>query len=807
MARFLCPTEERREAVRRLGAGNPLNGLDFIEVLGGAPPTLEVHFLRPLTITLVPASFTIEGGVRLRNLRVQTITPPATIGVKTLRLTLDSDGDLSPYTLIVAGPGPSDIDSQLNAIEFHFRPECAAGYDCKHEPECAPRQFDIPQIDYLARDYSALRRQLLDRLSLLMPGWRERNPSDMGVMFVELLAYVGDHLAYKQDAIATEAYLSTARLHRSVQRHGRLMDYQVHNGHNARAWIQVRVTSDVAPGVGPALPQGTAFLSEQPNQLWSLPSNWEGLRQAVRNGGLIFELISSVPHLRAAHNELQFHTWTATECCLSAGETRATLDGNYPDLAKGDVLILAEVKGPKTGDPADADPVRRHPVRLINVRANQTDPLTGITITEIAWHPEDALPWPLCIASKDRDHQPITGVSVAWGNIGLVDHGRTIGPPIEPLSPEDLSDVPPVGKYRPQLTAEPLSFATPPLPPPQTGSLPHSARALMQTDPRTALPNIQLTGEFNSLTTNWAPRQHLLARDIGPDTMVFVAEAEPGVGATLRFGDGRDGRQPEPGMRFRARYRIGNGRVGNVSADSIRHVLRTMPEVERVWNPMAGWGGLDPESLDEAKQKIPYAYRIQQRAVMAKDYAAEATKVFGVQRASARMRWTGSWYTVYLVVDPLGGRFTPELENRIRLVLEQKRMACHDLEVIQARLIPLDIELRVCVEQGHFREPVRRAILAQLTGGLQPDGQPGVFHPDRFIMGERFYLSPLIAAVQAIDGVASVTPTRFARQDLPSSQGIHDGYLEPSLSEAFVLANDPNFPDRGRFTVRLEGGL
>ena len=36
---------------------------------------------------------------------------------------------------------------------------------------------------------------------------------------VELLAFVGDYLSYQQDAIATEAYLGTARRRVSVRRH------------------------------------------------------------------------------------------------------------------------------------------------------------------------------------------------------------------------------------------------------------------------------------------------------------------------------------------------------------------------------------------------------------------------------------------------------------------------------------------------------------------------------------------------------------------------------------------------------------
>ena len=85
---------------------------------------------------------------------------------------------------------------------------------------------------------------MLDRLAVSMPDWKERNPADLGIALVEMLAYAADHLSYFQDAVATEAYLGTARRRASVRRHARLVDYFMHDGANARAWIAV----DVTPG-------------------------------------------------------------------------------------------------------------------------------------------------------------------------------------------------------------------------------------------------------------------------------------------------------------------------------------------------------------------------------------------------------------------------------------------------------------------------------------------------------------------------------------------------------------------------------
>ena len=85
---------------------------------------------------------------------------------------------------------------------------------------------------------------MLDRLSLLAPGWSERSAADLGVALVELLAYAADNLSYRQDAIANEAYLATARQRVSVRRHARLVDYALHEGCNARAWVHLKVAAD-----------------------------------------------------------------------------------------------------------------------------------------------------------------------------------------------------------------------------------------------------------------------------------------------------------------------------------------------------------------------------------------------------------------------------------------------------------------------------------------------------------------------------------------------------------------------------------
>jgi hypothetical protein len=134
-------------------------------------------------------------------------------------------------------------------------------------------------------------------------------------------------------------------------------------------------------------------------------------------------------------------------------------------------------------------------------------------------------------------------------------------------------------------------------------------------------------------------------------------------------------------------------------------------------------------------------------------------------------------------------------------------MAGYDLEVEDAMRVPLRIAMQVCVAPGFVAVDVEQVLLGLFTSALKADGSPGVFNPQVFLMGEPFYLSPLYAAAQAVDGVASVTISRFEREQAPDDKGLRDGVLVPGPIELFELANDPNFPERGLFELTVDGGL
>jgi len=804
--------------------------------------TLVVHFLKPLlpptdAKALKTGNVRIDGGERilagslLRGFIVSAVTIGTDTEAQILTVKVTRPGDFSIYTLSIvadvtdpkSSAPPAGFDPMLSAVDFSFKVECPSDFDCKTERACPAEPRPTPDIDYLAKDYASFRQLMLDRLTALMPQWQERNVTDLGITLVELLAYVGDHLSYQQDAVATEAYLGTAQRRVSVRRHARLVDYFMHDGCNARVWVQVTVDSGA-----PVLPKGTQLLTASGAEAGRIAPNSAALDAALRSSPEVFETMHDAP-LFAEHHQMNFYTWSDDQCCLPKGATKATLAGIYPNLKTHDVLIFEEVFGPLTGTSEDANPARRQAVRLSQIPILKVDPLNGSSITEIEWFAEDALKFPFCISAvTDKGHggQALPGVSVARGNIVLADHGATISEQsigivpdrtpgrVMPVSgdrchPTDPVKVPP--RFRPRLQNPQLTMAaTVQITEIIAGESKTSVVSFDPNAPASAafdwkiqdvLPVISLNGGV------WSPHYDLLASD--PSDAHFVAEVgEDGFG-TLRFGDGKHGLCPQPEEAFSATYRIGNGVRGNVGAETIVSIVTADSAITGVRNPLPASGGVDPETIEHVRQSAPSAFRIQERAVTPADYEAVAKRYPGIQQAAASFRWTGSWRTVFIAVDRLGGlEVDDDFKGKILAHIERYRMAGQNLEIDKPLYVSLKIEMTVCAKADYFRGDVKAALLEVFSNRILADGTRGVFHLDNFSFGQTVYLSPLYAAAMKVEGVAAVKVTTFERQaarDLNQS-ALKAGKLTLARLEIARLDNDPNFPEHGVLVLNVEDG-
>ena len=814
---YFCSQQNRRALVLQHPT---LNGIDYLEVCDsgadcGCGKKLLVTLLKKRTVTLSTSQVKITGGAADAQVHPVNMVAATADSPRTITVDLDSAGDFSTYTFsLIANPSTADppdgFDPQLSTIDFSFKAGCETAGDCAPDTCCPPKPAAEPDINYLAKEFDGFTQVMLDRLAVLVPAWRETHPPDTGVALVEALAYAADHLSYQQDAVGTEAYLGTARSRISLRRHARLVDYQLDEGANARTWVYVATSKDavVVPKNTPLYPRVAGLpVTIKPDS-----------RQVAQLGrALAFETMAPAT-LFVEQNAINFYTWSDTDCCLAPGSTQATLKNHVPSLQPGTVLIFAETVGPNTGDSNDADVSNRWPVRLTRVQQTDylnrplTDPLDGTPITRIWWDPADALPRPLCISSTtDAAHgsKPLSDVSVALGNIIPADHGvwlgwealgRVPGVPPAPVTGASCScgshdpiDTP-RPRYFPQLANAPLTFAVA-----LDASAPASAFLAPSTIPK---PQLCVRDERQR---KWSVLADLLSSH--ESDMALVPEIERDGTVFLRFGDGEYGMSPDSGALFQAWYRVGNGSMGNIGHDTLGHVVTDVVGIRAVRNPLAAAGGRDPETMEHIRQRAPFAFRTQLRAVTEDDYGVMAERDAAIREARGTLRWTGSWYTAFVSVDAASNDVpSAALVASTKDSLDLVRMAGVDLEVEGAAIIGLRIEMSICVDADHFQSDVRDAIMRVFTTGNQCSGQRGILNPDNFTFGETIYTSPLIAAAQTVDGVASATLTVFQRMDDPSFDGSAQGFLTMHRLEMARCDNDPNRLDHGIFALHMDGG-
>ncbi len=267
----VCGTSDRRAIVKCQNAASESvrwNGLEYVELVGqNALGKLLVYFLCP-----VPKHFGDRGkydGLKSSNFLLWDESTRTEIKIKEVTWLNDTCVQLTAIRTLCPGHchvltfGGVRVDPQFASFHFTAFAETTE-IDPTPQDSCTKSAPSEPQPNYLARDYASFRQLLIDRLSLIMPAWKERHVPDLGLALVEILAYVGDYFSYYQDAVATEAYLHTARQRISVRRHARLVDYQLHEGCNARAFVHVEVEGNVSLD-----PQDAFFITAHPDSKYA----------------------------------------------------------------------------------------------------------------------------------------------------------------------------------------------------------------------------------------------------------------------------------------------------------------------------------------------------------------------------------------------------------------------------------------------------------------------------------------------------------------------------------------------------------
>ncbi len=747
-----------------------------------------------------------------------------------LRLKTAMPGDFSLYRIKIDHP---NIDRYYNDVIFSFKANCPGDLDCKSkEPLCPPEdRVDFP-VDYQARDFQSYRRALLDFASLRYPDWKDRLEADMGVMLVEVMSALGDELAYYQDRIAREAYLETATQRRSLRRHARLVDYEMHNGLSTSTWLDVTVKT----GQTGALPAGA--------DVWALSD--KGKRISYEVGLRLSDAVNNVTYnVAAARNMITPHLWDEDDICLHIGSTELFVKGHHKTNLTFDdphespdgkwVLLKTETTNP-------AQPERRWLVRIIYVEETR-DNVFNENITRIEWEKEQALPYELNMSELS------VRCNIIPASAGRTVVNRfTIGvDPSSMILPESVKN-----KLKQAVEREGITYLysliNPELKDEDKGK--EEAKMFLSgldkpegknltwigKTPQSAHPEIRLTeveydgSEWIEQGSGWEWRRSLLGvsssqpsdqhftledgtwdRVVGywrSGQEVMHVDYSSNEGFTIRFGDDEFGMLPIEGSVFQATYRLGNGRMMNVPADAITEFDNGLSYIESVSNPLAADDGQNPETPAEVRKLAPEAFRhLTYRAVRPEDYAEAAERLPWVQRAGAQFRWTGSWLSLFATPDPYDAvTVSDEQRQDLTHQLDRFRQAGREAYTKDPRYADLDLEITICVEPFAYKGEVKESVLNVLLGIKSDTKKQGFFSANNFTFGTPLRRSALESAVQSVSGVRAVQAISIKRRGWFDWRNLNELTFEVGMDEVIRVENDPLHPAQGSVRLIMEGG-
>jgi predicted phage baseplate assembly protein len=239
--------------------------------------------------------------------------------------------------------------------------------------------------------------------------------------------------------------------------------------------------------------------------------------------------------------------------------------------------------------------------------------------------------------------------------------------------------------------------------------------------------------------------------DSGPESRHFTVDATSGevrFGPAVRLADGslrRYGAIPPKGAILRLpHYRTGGGSAGNVSARAINVLRSSIPFVAAVYNRRAAVGGVDGETVAEAKVRGPLELRTRNRAVTAEDYeqlTRRAAPEFARVRCLAMDSGPDAGGVRILVVPdvaaddgriPLGRLRLPEIaRDRVVRALDERRTVGVRISVEPPSYVGVRVDARVRARADADPQRVERDALralydyfSPLTGGPDRAGWP-----------------------------------------------------------------------------------
>lgn len=273
--------------------------------------------------------------------------------------------------------------------------------------------------------------------------------------------------------------------------------------------------------------------------------------------------------------------------------------------------------------------------------------------------------------------------------------------------------------------------------------------------------------------------------------------------------------------------------------DSLTIKRKNNEQLETLWDYY-------PHLKEQAKIDGPRSIKQQHRMVTLEDYKLQLQSHPLVLDVAAYARWSGSWYSHYIVVrlinnlllddglaiedvitdmndiDESFQRFKeelkdyyqqmelsdqPEIEGNtsrylLQDVIQRQRMIGQEVVLRDASLVGILLSLSVRISKEFYRSQVSDEIKDVLISRSH-----GYFSPGNLSFGEDIVASNIVEIISNLDGVESVCINKLKRVSsiYPDQSG--SGRIVLEGYEVAVLEDSEEYPGRGRLKIVVHGGI
>ncbi|MFO1302118.1 MAG: hypothetical protein U1F54_00220 [Burkholderiales bacterium] len=251
---------------------------------------------------------------------------------------------------------------------------------------------------------------------------------------------------------------------------------------------------------------------------------------------------------------------------------------------------------------------------------------------------------------------------------------------------------------------------------------------------------------------------------VAPDAQAYIVRQDDAGDTHVTFGGGA--RLPS-GSVVVADYRHGAGAACPPSG-TITQLAKPVQGLSSVRNPLAAFGGADPESASALAAYAPRSALLLGRAISLPDFEAAAASVPGVRAVAADWRYSTLGQRPMVHLYYIGdAQLANTLRARLMQLSDPTTPIAVEAAVGDVTRIAMDIAIDPAFVDAAVLNRVRDALFAPAT----TPGTGGVLRPEQAGIGRALFVSRLHEAVLNVPGTKSVT-SLLVNGAPPASYGI-----------------------------------